>query len=242
MKSQQYVNSLVEKFVSLFGNKDDIYGRGPNITVSKVKSKPYIDRFVEVVESIDNGEDHIQIMVDIGESNKNLLEGPRFKTIYDSRYPTSKYVDGLSDVMLKAVYKYIGEWFISVDMRRIEYWATPVVELIGGAHRLLDSSAIIVLPMDRLGHAVDISIADQLCFYKSDNNEISINSLERQVLATYGLVYQQQGCFNKIPDLQKHEGLLKGLTFYKTMGKPIYLDVEDWKANDDVVQISAKRN
>lgn len=222
------IKMIVESYLSLFGDHDDIYGRGTDIVVSRLQGEPYLDRYLD--KEIP-GDTYIQILVDIGETPvPNLNLERKFKTVYDSRYPGIKYTATLSQEQLEQVKSLIDDWFRTVDLRRVEYWSTPILPSIGGTYGLINDSSIVVLPVNRFNAPRPLEEATELVFYKSTNTS-DIDETLCSTLVAYGLLFHTRGYFQSMQDLKNHCKILKSLSKFKTMGRPVEYDLKHKSIN-----------
>lgn len=222
------IKMIVESYLSIFGDHDDIYGRGTDIVVSRLQGEPYLDRYLD--QEIP-GDNYVQVLVDIGETPMpNLNLERQFKTVYDSRYPSSKYTANLNAEQLKQVKSLIDDWFRTVDLRRVEYWTTPILPSIGDTYGLINDSSIVVLPINRLYAPVTLEVATELVFYKPkiDNK---VDETLCSTLVAYGLLFHTRGYFQSMQDLKSHCKILKSLSKFKTMGRPVEYDLKHKSIN-----------
>lgn len=222
------IKMIVESYLSIFGDYDDIYGRGTDIVVSRLQGEPYLDRYMD--QEIP-GDDYVQILVDIGETPiPNLNLERQFKTVYDSRYPSSKYTANLNAEQLDQVKSLIDDWFRTVDLRRVEYWTTPILPSIGGTYGLINDSTIVVLPINRFFAPVPLEEATELVFYKHNSKDV-IDESSCSTLVAFGLLFHTRGYFQSMQDLKSHSKILKSLSKFKNMGKPVEYDLKHKSIN-----------
>lgn len=225
VKTQKDINFVIENYMTMFGNHDDIYGRGDNIIVERMKGRDYKDRFLGVHYVVE-GEEFVHILVDVTTSTNRLER--TIKTIYDSRMPNAKFFDNLEDEEKLLAFKAIHEWFMAIDIRRIEYWSAETLNAIGSTFKLISDEAILVLPTNTINVPIDFTNASKLIFFKKDcKAKETISNTTCDHLAKYGFLYQVDGCYNSLKDLIKHSMVLKDFKQYKTMGKPVQVNITE---------------
>lgn len=215
--NQLQLNAWIGELVNQFGLHDDIFGRGPDINILKVEPKEYEDRYLgETI--ISSEEDYFQIFINTGVGVTEAV----CNTVYDSRRPTANYVGNHGAEFLQHTVNTIKNRFAIIDSRRGEFWNYPIIDVLGGTHRLLSDQCTIVVPKNSFGVPVSLDRASRLDFYKTDSTGNNDSDPQLcKMIAKYGMVYQPAGCYHKLEDLKNHPKLISKVVYYKSMGKPV---------------------